>query len=141
MCALVVCFCTIAMQLGKRLYLVMPNASSYATAQQAAAQMTYNGWPAYVATIDSPNEYQLVSWLLHARNAYVSGSDAAIEGNRVLTDGPKARQPLLFLPWSFGQPSGGQVGNCLALAEIDGLKDVDCSTGNMDFVIEIIRKT
>ncbi len=103
--------------------------------------MTCNGWPAYLATIDSTNEYLFLSWLLHARNAYVSGSDAVIEGNRVLTDGPKAGQPLPFLPWSFGQPSGEQGENCLALAEIDGLKDVDCNTGNMDFVIEIIRKT
>jgi hypothetical protein len=120
MCAHVVCFCTIAMLFDNHLYLVMPNASSYATAQQAAAQMTYNGWPSYLATIDSADEYLFLSWLLHARNAYVSGSYAAIEGNWVLTDGPKARQPLPFLPWSFGQPSGGQGENCLALAEIDG---------------------
>jgi hypothetical protein len=129
------------MQFDNHLYLVMPNASSYAAAQQAAARMTYNGWPAYMATIDSANEYLFLSWSLHARNAYVSESDVAIEGNWVLTAGPKAGQPLPFLPWSFGQPSEGQGENCLALAEIDGLKDVDCSTGNMDFVIEIIRKT
>jgi hypothetical protein len=71
----------------------------------------------------------------------VSGSDAAIEGNWVLTDGPKAGQPLPFLPWSFGQPSGGQGENCFALAEIDGLKDVDCSADNMEIDIEIIRTT
>jgi hypothetical protein len=56
-----------------------------------------------------------------------------------MTDGPKAGQPLPFLPWSFGEPSGGQRENCSVLLEIDGLKDVNQSTGNMGFVIEIIR--
>ncbi len=69
------------MQFDNHLYLVMPNASSYATAQQAAARMPYNGWPACLATIDSANKSLFLSWLLHARNAYVSGSDAAIEGD------------------------------------------------------------
>ncbi len=77
-------FCTIAIQFCKHFYLIMPNASSYAAAQQTAAQMTYNGWPAYLATIHSFNEYQFLSWLLHTLNAYVSASDGTNKGNWVL---------------------------------------------------------
>ncbi len=53
------------------------------------------------------------------------GSDTAIESNKVLTEVPKTGQLLPFLPWSFGEPSGGHDENCLALAEINGFKDVD----------------
>ena len=101
--------------------------------------MTYNGWTAYLATIDSADEYQYLSWVLRARNAYVSGSDASSEGNWVLTDGPNAGQALPFLPWTYGEPSGGAGQNCLALAGTDGLMDMSCSTGGMDYVVEIIR--
>jgi hypothetical protein len=128
-----------ASQYGGHLYIVMSNASSYTAAQQAAASMTYNGWPAYLATIDSADEYQYLSWVLRARNAYVSGSDASSEGIWVLTDGPNAGQTLPFLPWTYGEPSGGTGQNCLALAGTDGLLSVNCSAGNMDYVVEIIR--
>ncbi len=117
----------------------MSNASSYAAAQQAAASLTYNGWPAYLATIDSAEEYQYLSWVLRARNAYVSGSDATSEGTWLYTNGPNAGQPLPFMPWTYGEPSGGTGQNCLALAGTDGLLDVNCSTGSMDYVVEIIR--
>ena len=120
-------------------YAIISNASSYTTAQQSAASMTYNNVGGYLATIDSAAEYQFLSWVMRARNAYVSGSDAASEGNWVLTDGPNAGQPAPYLPWSFGEPSGvGQ--NCLALSSVDGVMDVSCSTGNMDFVVEFDRK-
>jgi hypothetical protein len=49
------------MQFDNHLYLVMPNASSYAAAQQAAARLTYNEWPAYLATIDSADDYLFLS--------------------------------------------------------------------------------
>jgi hypothetical protein len=113
----------------------MSNASSYAAAQQTAAGMTYNGMRGYLATIDSSAEYQYLSWILRARSAYVSGSDAANEGNWILTDGPNAGQSAPYLPWSFGEPSGGAGQNCLALSSTDGVMDVSCES-NMDFVIE-----
>ncbi len=117
----------------------MSNASSYTAAQQAAANMTYNGWPAYLATIDSADEYQYLSWVLRARNAYVSGSDTSSEGNWVLTDGPNTGQALSFLPWTYGEPNGGSAQNCLALAGTDGVMDMSCSTGGVDYVVEIDR--
>ena len=57
----------------------------------------------------------------------------------MMTDGPKTGQSLPFLQWSFDEHSGGQRENCSVLLEIYGLKDVNQSTGNMDFVVEIIR--
>ncbi len=118
----------------------MSNANSYAAAQQTAAGMTYNGMRGYLATVDSAAEYQYLSWILRARNAYVSGSDVASEGNWIVTDGPNAGQQVPYLPWSFGEPSGGAGQNCLALSSTDGVMDVSCSTGNMDFVVEFTRK-
>jgi hypothetical protein len=114
----------------------MSTASSYAAAQQTAASMTYNGMRGYLATIDSAAEYQFLSWILRARNAYVSGTDATSEGNWVLTDGPNAGQSAPYLPWSFEKPSGGKSQNCLALSSADGVMDVSCTTGKMDFVVE-----
>jgi hypothetical protein len=137
---MLICFLHTATQFGGHYYTIMSNASSYTAAQQTAASMTYNGMGGYLATVDSAAEYQFLSWVLRARNAYVSGSDAANEGTWVLTDGPNAGRSALYLPWSFAEPSGGVGQNCLVLSNVDGVMAVNCSTGNMDFVVEFDRK-
>ncbi len=136
---MLICFVHTATKFGGHYYTILSNASSYAAAQQTAASMTYNGMGAYLATVDSAAEYQFLSWVLRARNAYVSGSDAASEGTWVLTDGPNAIKSAPYLPWSFGEPSGGVGQNCLALSSVDGVMDLSCSAGNMDFVVEFDR--
>ena len=133
---MLICFLHTATQFGGHYYTIMSNASSYAAARQAAASMTYDGVRGYLATVDSAPEYRFLSWVLRARNAYVSGSDVASEAAWVLTDGPKSGKSAPYLPWSFGEPSGGVGQNCLALSSADGVMDVSCSSGNMDYVVE-----
>jgi hypothetical protein len=119
----------------------MTNATSYVAAQQAAANITFNGMKAYLATIDSFEEYRYLSWVLRASNAFVSGSDAASEGKWVFTDGPKKGQSIPLLPWGFEEPDRGTWANCLAFDSwTDGLADVDCNLAGMDFVVEYDRK-
>ncbi len=117
----------------------MPNAGSYEAAQRAAAGLSYSGYTGHLATIDSAAEYRFLSWILRARNAYISGSDASGDGAWVLTDGPNSGQPALFLPWAFGEPNRGTGQACLALASTDGVMDVNCATTNMDYVVEFDR--
>ncbi len=70
----------------------------------------------------------------------MSGSDAAIEGKWLQTDGPTAGQQIPFLPWAYGEPNGGVGQNCLAFGLFEGLSDVDCNSSAMDYIIEFDRK-
>ena len=120
--------------------MIKSGASSYSAARLAASASTYSNMTGHLATIDSVGEYRFLSWILRARDAYVSGSDSVAEGQWLFTDGHAIGQPVAYLPWTFGEPNGEDDENCLALSPTDGVRDIDCNTSKMDYVVEFDRK-
>ena len=99
---------------------------SYTTAQSQASSQRRFGLQGYLTTIGSTEENSIAK-LLQAETTsrdfhWISGSDAAIQGNWLYTDGPETGQTLAFFDWdtNHNQPDGASLEDYLALKKSSG---------------------
>ncbi|MEN9962518.1 MAG: hypothetical protein RIS66_931, partial [Actinomycetota bacterium] len=115
---------------GSEHYLVLSSATSLLPAAiTAAADSTYAGLRGYLATIASAEEN---TWSLTIGTAaWISGSDAAVEGSWVHTAGPEEGQTMSPTYWDNSpQQPDNAAEDCLiiyASAGYDGWHDVMCN--------------
>ncbi len=88
---------------GGHLYEFVPGLTSWQEARTAAAARTIDGTPGYLATTTSAEELAFVAALTGGANAWLGGTDEAVEGTWVWATGPEAGTEF----WKNGAPVGG----------------------------------
>ncbi|MFN8022049.1 MAG: lectin-like protein [Acidimicrobiales bacterium] len=123
---------------------------SQAAAIAAAAATTINGQTGYLATITSAAEQAVVTTVVGSNSAWISGTDAVVEGVWRFNTGPENGQQFSsgnqsvggsYVNWAGGQPdNAGGTEHCLHMyVNWPNLwNDVPCTwPNNHGYVIEI----
>ena len=91
-------------------YELSSTSATWQDAFAAANSMSYLGMPGYLATITSAEENTFVATLAGAE-AWLGGSDEAVEGTWRWMNGPEAGQAFIFTSWApNGEPNNTGIG-------------------------------
>ena len=87
----------------------------------------------YLATINSAEEFNYISWNLRLRNAWISATDSAVEGTWKYGSSPLIGQNVGFTEWHVGEPSCFFNEDCASYS-IYGFSDRSC-TSSLDRIL------
>lgn len=112
-------------------------APNWYEARDAAAGMTFDGMPGYLATFTSADEED---WVISTFtvigtdvNIWIGATDEDVEGTWVWVTG----EPWSHTNWAMGEPNGGSEENCLEYTDGEaGWNDESCVSSRPMFLVE-----
>lgn len=115
----------------------------------SAAARTYDGVTGYLATITTTDEHAIVADLASQYgNAWISGSDTALEGDWKYTSGPESGQSFwsgndsgsavggFYENWGGGEPNNDSNEDCINIMNDGSWNDSTCTGYEPGIVIE-----